>query len=411
MHLNQVSRGIADKRTHVGVLCGVLVILALVFAACGTPAQPEAAEEPAAAEPAATEPPAEEPAAEATEPPAEEPAAEAEATEPPAEEAAETEAITETEEVTETEEAAEAEATEPAEEEPAAEATEPAEEEAVEATPTAPAEEEAAEEGAEATETPPAEEEAALSDGEYIMTLMGCGCHFNRELGGLAGGNDFSGDYGTLFAPNITPDPETGIGNWSEDEIAAAIRTGVRPDGAQLFPIMPYMRFSALSDQEALALASHLLSMEPVVNDVQERELAAEPEPFTPATTPSAEPPTDPAARGEQLVTLANCSGCHTPRNDDGTPNMDLFLAGAPFQEDEISANITPHEEFGIGSWSEEQIAAYLKTGERPDGSNAGGAMAQEIDRRFHLLTDEDAAAIAAFLKSVPAVEHDPFAE
>jgi hypothetical protein len=372
-----------------------LVVLVLVISACSSPAQPEAAE-PA--------PAVEEPEAEATEPPAEEPAAEAEATEPPAEEpAAEAEAT----EPAEEEEAAEAEATAPAEEEAAeAEATAPAEEEAAEAEATAPAEEE---EVAEAT--PAAEEEAeAGHPGEYITTLAGCGCHFNRDLGALAGGLEFSGDYGTVYARNITPDPETGIGNWSEEEIVAALRTGAHPDGTQLFPIMPYMRFSVLSDQEAMDVAAYLLSLEPVANEVPARELASEPEPFTPAAEPPAEPPTDPLARGEQLVLLANCGMCHTPTNEDGTPNMDLFMAGAPL-EDETSANITPHEGTGIGAWSEEDIANLLRTGLDPNGSETEGSMAQQVERRFSRLTEEDALAIAAYLKSIPAVDHDPFAE
>jgi mono/diheme cytochrome c family protein len=307
----------------------------------------------------------------------------------------------------------EAEATAPAEEE--AEATAPAEEEAEEEATAMPEEEPAAEETA-APEEEAAEGETAMlgdpANGEYIATLTGgCGCHFNRELGALAGGNEFEGPFGLAYSRNITPDPDTGIGAWSEQDIVQALRTGARPDGTQLVPAMPYRRFSVLSDKEALDVAAYLLSLEPVVNEVPAREVTSDPEPFTPDPAPPAEPPTDPVARGEELVIIANCSSCHTPKNEDGSANMDLFLAGAPLPDDEFSANITPDEETGIGARSEEEIANILRTGMYPDGSSVGGSMGQQIERRFSQLTEEDALAIAAYLKSIPPISHDPAAQ
>lgn len=298
----------------------------------------------------------------------------------------------------------------------------PAAEEEVAATDTPAAAEEPAatdtpapEEEPGATGTPAPEEETStlptdVANGQYIAVLTGgCGCHFNRDLGALAGGNRFEGPFGVAFARNITPDEETGIGSWSPEEIADALRLGVRPDGSQLVPVMPYRAFSVLSDQEALNVAAYLLSLAPVANEVPERELTTEPAPFTPATKPPAEPPTDPVARGQVLVTIARCGGCHTPLKEDGTPNTDMFLAGAPVPNtDEFAANITPDEETGIGRWTEEEIAHFLQTGMFPDGSLTTGAMAQQIERRFSQLTDEDALAIAAYLKSIPAVSNNP---
>jgi mono/diheme cytochrome c family protein len=259
------------------------------------------------------------------------------------------------------------------------------------------------------TEAPEAEA-AIMGDplnGQYIATLTGgCGCHFNRELGALVGGNKFERPFGVVHASNITPDKETGIGNWSEAEIAHVLRTGARPDGSQLTPAMPYRMFSVMSEKEAHDLAAYLLSLEPVANAVPEREINADPQPFTPAQT-MAEPPTDPVARGQQLVTLANCGRCHTPAKEDGTPDQEKFLAGA-VGTDEVAYNITPDEETGIGKWSQEEIANLLLTGALPNGGEAGGSMAQQIDRRFNKLTEADAMAIAAFLKSIPAVNHDP---
>jgi len=355
------------------ILLSLLAVLVFALAACNGAGQEPAA--PAAEEEAADE-------------------EEAEATPAPEEEAAEDEA----------------EATPAAEEEAAEDATPAPEEEATTEEDATPAPEEEAAEGADM---------ALMGNpdaGAYIVTITGgCGCHFNRDLGALAGGNEFEGPWGVAYASNITPDEETGIGEWSEQEIVDALHLGLHPahegeEAYQLVPAMPYMRFSALSDQEALDTAAYLLSLEPVVNEIPAREITEEPAPYTPESEPPAEPPTEPVARGEQLVTIANCGGCHTPQNEDGSPNMDLYLAGAPLR-DTFSANITPDEETGIGTWSVEEIATFMQTGAYPDGSQVEGAMARQIENRFSQLTDDDAAAIAAYLQSIPAVNHDPSAQ
>ena len=174
----------------------------------------------------------------------------------------------------------------------------------------------------------PAEEAAGMTGdpeiGAYLFSVArGCGCHFNRDLSAYAGGNKFELPDGVVYAANITPDPDTGIGSLSEQEIATILQTGAGPGGYQLHPIMPYHSFSALSDEDALDLAAYLLSQDPVVNEIPPRELTTDPAPFTPDPAPPAMSPTDPVARGEMLVSLARCGQCHTPRNEDGSPNMD----------------------------------------------------------------------------------------
>lgn len=307
-------------------------------------------------------------------------------------------------------------AVEPAPAEPAAAVAAPTEAPKAEPTATtAPEPEPTATAEAEPEPTAAAAEEPAMAftgdvdAGKYIATLTGgCGCHFNRDLGGLAGGNKFEGPFGVVYAPNITPDVETGLGGYSQEEIAAFLQTGAGPGGWQLHPVMPYMAFSVLSDKEALDVAAYLHSLDPISNAVPDRELTSDPAPFTPAVAPPAEAPTDPVARGAELVTIARCGSCHTPNNEDGSPNMDMLLAGATVR-DSIAANITPDEETGIGKWSEAEIANLMRTGTRPDGSAVEGAMAQQIERRFNILTEADALAIAAYLKSIPAVSHNPF--
>lgn len=331
------DRLFASRQPRWGLIAALLVLV-LILAACGAAATPAPAAEPAAAaDPTATSAPEAEPTATAV--------PEAEPTATPAPEAEPT-------------------ATAVAEEEPMAFTGDP-------------------------------------DAGSYIATLTGgCGCHFNRELGGLAGGNAFAD--GAVTAANITPDMETGIGSLSEDQIVSLLRTGAG-DGYQLHPAMPYMAFSALSTKEAIDIAAYLHSLDPISNAIPARTLASEPAPFSPAPALDV-PPTDPVARGEQLVALARCGSCHTPQGDDGS----MMLAGATVR-DSIAANITPDEETGIGSWTVEEIAALMRTGTRPDGSAVEGAMAQQIERRFNILTEADALAIAEYLKSIPAVSHNPY--
>lgn len=421
MHRKSDSDSMQLKLPRAGWVVSLLVVLVLILAACGGGATPEAA--PAANTPAteaeaeATEAPAEEAEAEseaeaeatasATEEPAEEGEATAEATEEATEEAMEEATPEATEEPTEepTEEATE-EATEEPTEEPTEEATEEPTEEAAE---------EAAAEG-EATPTPEPEEEEALSPeaeaGRYLVTISrGCGCHFNRNLGGYAGGtfNMRPGGEGTtLYPANITPHEETGIGSWTPEDVATAIRTGVTPDGGQLHPAMPYMAFSHLSDEDALNIAAYLFSLEPIENAVPARELPEDPAPYTPDPEPPATAPTDPVERGAYLARLARCGDCHTPRNEDGSPNMEMMLAGNRISDDEIAWNITPHEDTLVGQLSDEEIAEFLRTGALPDGSQVAGTMGDLIETYFSNLTEDDALAIAAFLKNLPPIENEP---
>ena len=252
-----------------------------------------------------------------------------------------------------------------------------------------------------------AEEVAMLGDperGGYIFAMTtGCGCHFNRDLGAPAGGNKFEGPFGVVYAPNITSDPETGIGTWSESDIVNALRLGVRPDGSQLHPIMPYMAYSALSDQDAYDLAAALKMVPPVVNQVPASELASAPAAFAPANLPPAVAPAEGAERGAYIVAVANCGRCHTPRGENGAPDMNRFLAGAPLQ-DTIAPNLTPHESSNISFATEEQIASFLLTGIYDDGTPVEGPMKGIIDNGTSRLTEADALAIAHYLKSLPPV-------
>lgn len=258
---------------------------------------------------------------------------------------------------------------------------------------------------------PPAQEmKGDPTRGAYIFAAAaGCGCHMS-EAGFLAGGGKYDlGPLGVVYARNITSDEETGIGKWTEADIVKTIRTGVTPDGEHLFPVMPYPTFTGMADQDAYDLAAFIKTTPAIKNQVPKDELKIPVPPFEPRKAP-ATAPTEGVARGEYLVNnVSDCGGCHTPTDANGAPDMAKFLAGAPI-EGELSANITPDEETGIGKWTEAQIADFLKTGQAPDGMAATGLMAQVIAGGFNKLTDADRLAIAAYLKTVPAVKNTPVA-
>jgi mono/diheme cytochrome c family protein len=263
----------------------------------------------------------------------------------------------------------------------------------------------------EATAVPAAEPAALQGDAErggYILAMTrGCGCHFNRDLGGPAGGNKFEGPFGVVYASNISQDPETGIGGWTEAQLVDALRLGVGSEGQQLHPIMPYMAWSTLSDQDAYDLAAFVMTWPAIVNEVPAREVAEEPQPFAPANPPAAEAPTEPAARGMYIARLNRCGECHTPRNENGAPDMTRLLAGAPLR-DTIAPNLTPDEATGLGGIADEDIVHYLMTGEYEDGSMVEGPMAMVIENSTSKLTEEDNRALVAFLRSLPPVENQP---
>lgn len=258
---------------------------------------------------------------------------------------------------------------------------------------------------------PPAQEmKGDATRGAYLFAAAaGCGCHMT-EAGFLAGGAPFDlGPLGKVYSRNITSDEETGIGKWSEAEIVTAIRTGKRPDGEMLFPVMPYAVYSGMADQDAYDLAAFIKTAPAIKNEVPKNELKVPVPPFEPRTAP-ATAPTEGVARGEYLVNnVSECSGCHTPTDEQGAPLAGKFLAGSVV-EGEVASNITPDEATGIGKWSAQDIAHLLGTGQRPDGSSVGGLMALVVNGGFNKLTETDRLAIGEYLKTIPAVNNTPVA-
>lgn len=257
--------------------------------------------------------------------------------------------------------------------------------------------------------------------GEYLFRVAGCAhCHTDTENKGapLAGGRALHTPFGTFYTSNITPDPDTGIGRWSEADFMRALREGVDDEGISLYPAFPYTSYTRLSDSDLRALWKYLSSRPPVRQANKPHELPwylrsratlriwkmmfFEPGSFQPQ---SDKPPV--WNRGAYLVkAVAHCGECHTPRNLLGGFKKSQYLAGNEHGVDDAKApNITPDRKTGIGKWTENDLVYYLETGATPDGDYAGDTMAEVIDNSTSRLTPEDRRAIAVYIKSLPAVE------
>ena len=279
-----------------------------------------------------------------------------------------------------------------------------------------------------ATAPAAAQDAKLLERGTYLMdSVVACAnCHIQRDKGkplfdrGLSGGMVFDEEPFKAYAPNITPDKETGIGNWTDEQIITAIRLGRRPNGERLVPVHPYTVFNGMAAEDLRGLVAFLRTV-PAVNRptppkklvpfFESLALPAWLAAFAPRETPPVAAPTSGVARGEYLVrAVAHCGECHTPRTLTQATDNSRFLGGNPKgPEGAAMPNLTPDSETGIGKWSEEDIAEYLGSGNKPDGDVAGGLMAEVIEGTlagYKDLTQADRLAIARYLKTIPPVKN-----
>jgi mono/diheme cytochrome c family protein len=261
-----------------------------------------------------------------------------------------------------------------------------------------------------------------VARGKYLFAAASCGgCHTveGKELG--AGGRRFDGPFGTVYSTNITPDRLTGIAAWTDAQIAAAIRKGRRPNGERLIPVHPYLSLAGMADDDLRALVAYLRTV-PAVNRANQPKRMKVPlfgSVFLPAwlaafgshTDPPASAPVSGLGRGEYLVrSVSHCGECHTPRGITQATDNSRFLAGNPHGPDGSAIpNITPDPATGL-TWTEEQIAEFLGTGNKPDGDVAGGLMGEVIGGArpgYKDLTEADRRAIAQYLKTIPSIRHE----
>ena len=263
---------------------------------------------------------------------------------------------------------------------------------------------------------------AEIARGRYVFGATGgCGCHTVPKGQINAGGRRYDGPFGTVYSTNITPDRQTGIGTWTDEQIITAIRLGRRPNGERLLPVHPFTVFNGMAEEDLRAIVAFLRSTPPVKRANQPKKIAvplfesvflpAWLAAFAPRETPPPKAPTTGVARGEYLVrAVGHCGECHTPRTMTMATDNSRFLAGNPKgPEDEAMPNITPDPDTGIGKWSVEEIADYLGSGNKPDGDVAGGLMGEVIDGTlagYKDLTKADRVAIAQYLKTIPPIRN-----
>lgn len=259
-----------------------------------------------------------------------------------------------------------------------------------------------------------AQAEDQIQRGAYLVnTIMACGnCHTSQGPEGpgpeLAGGLAFELPAFTTYAANITPDRETGIGDWSDEEIGQAIREGVGRDGRLLAPIMPAEFYQHISDNDLAAVISYLRQLEPVRNQVPDT-LFNMPLPaawVAPIETVPEPDQDDPVAYGAYLGQIAHCMECHTPRNEEG--HLDFVRMGTGGQEfpgpwgTSVSPNITPHLEKGIGAWSDAEIKRAITQGISRNGYELRPPMAFAY---YANITDQDLNRLISWLRSLPPRE------
>lgn len=260
-----------------------------------------------------------------------------------------------------------------------------------------------------------------ISQGAYVFRAAGClGCHTDQKQHGklLAGGRALATAFGTFYPPNITPDMQTGIGKWSEQDFTRALREGISPNGKQLYPAFPYPAYSKLSKQDIHALWAYLRSVAPVQQSNKPHALrwfVSRPMVrlwkamyFTSGLFQADPQKSASWNRGAYLAqAAAHCGECHTPRNALGGSKRSRYYAGTRNgPENSVVPNITPDKKTGIGHWSSSELASYLESGQMPDGDTAGSLMAEVIDNGLHSLSKDDLAAIAEYVVSLPAIEN-----
>jgi len=251
-----------------------------------------------------------------------------------------------------------------------------------------------------------------IEAGRYQAILSDCAaCHTRPGGKPFAGGAPLETPFGALVPPNITPDPETGIGTWSYEDFRGAVKAGIGKGGKRLYPAMPYPAYATMKESDIADLWAYFQKIEPVSNHVVSNQLPFplniravmigwnllnfSPKEFQPNPDKSAE-----WNRGAYIVNGAgHCGTCHTPKNLTGADKKSEFLRGANLQS-WFAPDLTDDPHRGIGSWSSDDIIAYLKTGANRFDI-ASGPMAEAITASTSQWKDEDLKAVATYLKDI----------
>ena len=271
--------------------------------------------------------------------------------------------------------------------------------------------------GANPTGVPASMAQASLVErGEYLARAADCMvCHTAPGAKEYAGGFAFKLPFGTLYSTNITPDNDTGIGNYTDQQFLDAVQRGKRHDGARLYPAMPYTSYTYMTDADALAVKAYLFSLAPVRAAPPANSLAFPfnqrwamifwSAVFNPDTRYAPDTSKSPKwNRGAYLIeALAHCGECHTPRNIGFSLDNRKKFGGA-LTAGWRAFNISGDKNAGLGDWSDDDVAAYLAVGHAKGHGTASGPMGEAVDHSFSKLAPEDIGAMVAFLRTVPPV-------
>ena len=258
----------------------------------------------------------------------------------------------------------------------------------------------------------------AVERGRYLATAGDCiACHSVPGGKPMAGGPALATPLGAIVATNITPSKTHGIGNYTLQQFSDALRRGVRADGAHLYPAMPYTAYAKVTDDDTAALYAYFMHGVAAVDTAPATQtdlpfpfnirqsmagwnlLFLDTKPFVADASKSME-----WNRGAYLAQgLAHCTTCHTPRNVLMAEQLSKELGGADLGT-WYAPNITSDVNSGIGSWSQHELAGYLRTGRAVNRAQAAGPMAEAIDHSLKHLSDADLNAVAHYLKTVPAI-------
>ncbi len=272
-----------------------------------------------------------------------------------------------------------------------------------------------------------------LDRGKYLaVNVAGCiDCHSTRDftkfsgpiVPGTEGGGGMLFDEniglpGKIYAKNITPDPETGIGTWTDDEIIRAITQGINKKGDTLFPIMPYPHLNHAGKEDLMSIVAYIRTLKPIKNKIADRQLFI---PIAmaypgPALQPSVEnnvapPESDKVKYGEYLATLADCGTCHSPLTQHGPDMTRMYAGGYLFKLPTFtvnSSNITPDSATGLGTWTEERfMAKFIPYREEKNYNFTVGKENTIMPLSLHAgMTDSDLKAIWAYLRTVKPISN-----
>ncbi|MDB5856078.1 MAG: hypothetical protein JWR22_4119 [Herminiimonas sp.] len=257
-----------------------------------------------------------------------------------------------------------------------------------------------------------AQKATSIERGKYLMeSVVACGnCHVARGPQGqplfdkgLSGGMLFDEPPFKAYAANITPDPETGIGKWSDADLAKAIREGIRPDKTLIGPPMPIEFYRHISDEDVAAIITYLRAQPPIKNSVPKSKYNIPlPPAYGPPVTNVAMPAMDNRVQyGEYLANIGHCMECHTPRNQQGMLLREkLGAGGQPFNGpwgQSVSRNLTP-DASGLKNWSDAQIAKAIRTGTDREGHPYKPPMAFDF---YKNINDSDMAALIAYMRTL----------